>query len=133
MKRFLLISILLAVFAPARGQSPQENTYDVFQPIARYLGQGDAEKLSAWFADNLEIKVVSSTNDASKSQARQILKSFFETYSPQSFTIRHKTGNDRMRLGVGTLSAGGDNFTVTILVSNKDRNYMIQQLKIEKR
>ena len=27
----------------------QDNGYDVFNPIAKYITQGDAEKLSAWF------------------------------------------------------------------------------------
>ena len=134
MKRFLTILLCLLLLPAGRTSAQsQGGAYDIFQPISRYLGQGDADKLSAWFADNLEITVVSSTNDASKNQARQILKSFFDSYSPQGFSIRQKTGNGRMRLAVGKLSAGGENFTVTILVSSKEHGYLIQQLKIEKR
>ena len=51
--------------------------FDVFTPIAKYIRVGDADKLSAWFADNLEIVVISQTNDSSRNQARQIMKSFF--------------------------------------------------------
>ena len=35
--------------------SAQDKGYDVFNPIAKYISQGEAEKLSAWFSDNLEV------------------------------------------------------------------------------
>ena len=28
----------------------QDNGYDVFNPISKYLAKGDADKLSAWFS-----------------------------------------------------------------------------------
>ena len=34
--------------------SAQDSSYDVFNPISKYIACGDAEKLSAWFSDNLE-------------------------------------------------------------------------------
>ena len=67
----------------------QTDGYDVFVPIAKYIRMGDAEKLSAWFDDNLEISIISNTSDSSKNQAKQILKSFFESYSPREFNISH--------------------------------------------
>ena len=37
-----------------------------------------------------------------------------------------------MKYALGSLNAGGEVFTVTIFVSYKDKDYRIQQLKIEK-
>ena len=65
---------------------------DVFTPIAKYIENGDAESLSAWFSDNLEVAIFAKTNDASRNQAKQIMKSFFKTYTPRSFRLSHKAG-----------------------------------------
>lgn len=127
-----LIAILSSLFCaiPLSGQNSGE--YDVFIPIAKYIRQGDADKLSAWFASNLEIAVFSPANDVSCNQAKQIMKNFFDTYSPRSFTIDHMAGQGNMKYALGSLNAGGGMYRVTIFVSRKNRSYFIQQLKIEK-
>jgi len=104
----------------------------MFIPISKYIRQGDAEKLSAWFSDNLEISVFSESNETSRAQARQIMKSFFETYTPRTFDIEHTAGRSSMKYALGMLNAGGEVFEVTIFVSIKDNTYQIQQLKIQK-
>ena len=110
----------------------QDNGYDVFNPISKYLAQGDAEKLSAWFSDNLEVTIFSDSNDSSRNQARQIMKSFFRSYTPRSFEITHKAGRSNMKYALGTLNAGGEMFVVTIFVGYNDSSYKIQHLKIER-
>ena len=71
--------------------------YDVFVPICKYMAQGNADNLSAWFDDNLEIAVVSQGSNASKAQAKQIVKTFFENYTPRSFEVNHTAGRDKMQ------------------------------------
>ena len=130
-----ILSILIAsaaVFASASSLSAQDSGYDVFNPISKYLDSGDAERLSAWFSDNLEVSIFSTSNDSSRNQARQILKSFFKSYTPRSFVINHKAGRPNMKYALGTLNAGGEMFTVTIFVNFTDTECRIQQLKIER-
>ena len=110
----------------------QDNSYDVFNPISKYLALGDADKLSAWFSDNLEITIFSNSNDSSRNQARQIMKSFFRSYTPRSFEITHKAGRSNMKYALGTLNAGGEMFVVTIFVNYMDKDYRIQHIKIER-
>lgn len=127
---FLCLLTIFAMFLSQRTYA-QDNGYDVFNPIAKYLKLGDAEKLSAWFSDNLEITIFSDSNDSSRNQARQIMKSFFNSYTPRSFEITHKAGRSNMKYALGTLNAGGEVFIVTIFVNYKDNGYKIQHLKIE--
>lgn len=110
----------------------QDSSYDVFNPISKYIAKGDAEKLSAWFSDNLEVTIFSNSNDSSKNQARQIMKSFFRSYTPRSFEITHKAGRANKKYALGTLNAGGEMFVVTIFVNYADTDYRIQHLKIER-
>ena len=133
MKRYIvsaLTTALLCLFCA--GASAQESGYDVFNPIAKYLSSGDAEKLSAWFSDNLEVTIFSDSNDSSRNQALQIMKSFFRSYTPRSFEITHKAGRSNMKYALGTLNAGGERFIVTIFVSYNESSYKIQHLKIER-
>ena len=110
----------------------QDSSYDVFNPISKYIAKGDAEKLSAWFSDNLEVTIFSNSNDSSRNQAKQIMKTFFRSYTPRSFEITHKSGRSNKKYALGTLTAGGEMFIVTIFVNYKDQDYRIQHLKIER-
>ena len=133
MNRFIISALVAAVsFLAGAKVSAQDTSYDVFNPIAKYIAMGDADKLSAWFSDNLEVSIFSNSNDSSCNQARQIMKSFFKSYTPRSFEINHKAGRSNMKYALGTLNAGGELFTVTIFVSYKDSTYRIQHLKIER-
>lgn len=125
---FLASAVLfLCITAHAAGDG-----YDVFVPISKYLAKGDAESLSAWFADNLEITIMSNTTDSSKNQAKQILKSFFGTHTPRSFEINHTASRSNSKYALGYLNAGGELFEVTIFVSKCKDSYRIQQLKIDR-
>ncbi len=126
-----LVAAAVSLFVNA-DLSAQDSSYDVFNPISKYLAVGDAEKLSAWFSDNLEVTIFSNSNDSSRNQACQIMKTFFRSYTPRSFEITHKAGRSNMKYALGTLSAGGEMFMVTIFVNCKDTDYRIQQLKIER-
>ena len=128
----ILYFILAAALLIPTGSKAQDNAYDVFTPIAKYMALGDAERLSAWFSDNLEITIFSTSNDSSRSQALQIMKSFFKSYTPRSFDISHRAGRSNMKYALGTLNAGGEMFLVTIFVNFKDDGYKIQQIKIER-
>lgn len=129
--RILGVLAAFVMFACAE-VSAQETGYDVFNPISKYLACGDAEKLSAWFSDNLEVTIFSNSNDSSRNQARQIMKSFFRSYTPRSFEITHKAGRSNKKYALGTLSAGGEMFVVTIFVNYAETDYRIQHLKIER-
>lgn len=137
----LVISLLLAgpvasaqnfMIKKAVQSTTQDSGDNVFVPIGKYIASGNAEALSAWFADNLEIAVLAREIDASRAQARQIVKTFFDTYTPRSFDINHTAGRANMKYALGTLKAGGEVFNVTIFLSCKDNSYKIKQLKIER-
>lgn len=133
MRRYIFCVVtVFAVMLSVNRASAQDTGYDVFNPIAKYLASGDAEKLSAWFSDNLEVTIFSDSNDSSRNQARQIVKSFFRSYTPRSFEITHKAGRSNMKYALGTLNAGGEMFLVTIFVGYDNSAYKIQHLKIER-
>ena len=89
MKRILLISVLALLGFCSREASAQnsfvaDTSPDVFSPICKYIQTGDSDKLSAWFADNLELDV--GTLDAGGEQFRIIL--YVKTNEGRSY-IQH--------------------------------------------
>jgi len=134
MKPCLKLFFLIAGLALCGRLTAQPKGYDVFIPIGKYILQGDAASLSSWFADNLEVSILSNEVDASREQARQIVKSFFDTYTPRSFNITHTAGRANMKYALGTLNTGGDMFLLTIFICSNggDDRYRIQQFKVER-
>ena len=113
-------------------QSQSQSSTDVFTSIGKYIEAGDSEKLSAWFADNLELDITGSVNSCTRSQAKLIMKNFFNNNTPKKFSIIHKSGRPPMSYAVGSLSAGADKFRVIIYVRTDEGKNSIQQLRIEK-
>lgn len=130
MKKLLLIAIssLLTV----SGAMAQDKNQDVFTPIGKYIQSGDYEKLSAWFADNLELDILGAINNCTRNQAKLIMKNFFDNNTPKKFTIIHKSGKAPMKYAVGSLSAGGENFRIILYVKSTEENNSLEQIKIEK-
>ncbi|MBR3303204.1 MAG: DUF4783 domain-containing protein [Bacteroidales bacterium] len=134
MVRKAVISLLslFAALALCSAKGPQNSNADVFVPIAKYIQKGDADKLSAWFASNLEVEIFSNATECSRAQAKQIIKNFFEQYPPKSFSILHKSGNPPMKYAIGTLSAGGENLRVVLLVRTRTSSSEILRIRIER-
>ena len=105
---------------------------DELSSTAKYLGKGEVDNLAAWFSNSIELVLLGEANTCSRSQAKQILKAFYQAYTPRAFRITHKAAQGNVKYAVGNLSAGGTNFTVTIFLCMKEDCYDIHQLKFEK-
>ena len=132
MKKIYWLASILLTFLFAGPSTAQEGSQDVFTPIGKYLQAGDYEKLSAWFADNLELDMLGAVNNCTRNQAKLIMKNFFTNYTPKKFTIIHKSGKAPMKYAVGSLNAGGEHFRVILYVKTSDEKSYIEQLKVER-
>ena len=106
--KFCIVLLTLTFCLRADAQSRES---DVLIPIGKYIMQG---------------------GDVSKSQARQIVKSFFEAQTPQGFKITHTSGRNNMKYALGALNAGGETYSVTIFVTSKGGTYKIREFRIER-
>ena len=132
MKKIYWLASLLLTILFVGPSAAQEGSQDVFTPIGKYLQAGDYDKLSAWFADNLELDMLGAVNNCTRNQAKLIMKNFFTNYTPKKFTIIHKSGKAPMKYAVGSLSAGGERFRVILYVKTTDEKSYIEQLKVER-
>ena len=131
MKKVYWLAALLLTLLSVGPSSAQDKGQDVFTPIGKYLQAGDYEKLSAWFADNLELDMLGAVNNCTRNQAKLIMKDFFANHTPKKFTIIHKSGKAPMKYAVGSLSAGGERFRIILYVKTSDDKSYIEQLKVE--
>ena len=58
-----LLSVICCAWASAQTQQTRSASYNVFNPITKYIRMGDVEKLSAWFSDNLEISIANTATN----------------------------------------------------------------------
>ena len=135
------IALLLCLEAGAQSQfmtststrTQPQGEFSVFSSITKYLAAGDEAALSSWFADNLDVTVLSTSRNCSKKQAREILRSFFASNTPRSFQVSHRASEANKKYLIGLLNAGGELFQVTIYAtSTGQETYRIQQLSISR-
>ena len=134
MKKLLSVLAALVLLLPA-GLSAQNtgDGNDLFRPIARYLGSGDTARLSAWMAPYVDISVVSSLNITSRDHAIRILDDFFGSHTPGGLQITHIASQPNLKYAVGTLSAGGEKYSVTLFAVYTEKDgFKIQQIKIDR-
>ena len=134
-------ALLLSLKAGAQSQfmtstssrTQPQGEFSVFSSITKYLAAGDEVALSSWFADNLDVTVLSTSRNCSKKQAREILRSFFASNTPRSFQVSHRASEANKKYLIGLLNAGGELFQVTIYAtSTGQETYRIQQLSISR-
>lgn len=123
MKTILTISFLFLIsFAHATE----------FDQISTAIQKGNVEDLALFFSDNVEIKLLDTENVYSKSQARLVLKSFFEENKPQKFTISHQGGQESAKFAIGTLVAESGEFRVQFFMKKNGNKLYIQKFTVEK-
>ena len=127
----MIICLLLSMSAGMSLQA-QERMTDILLPVERYFSNGDVDSLSRWFAEALDVTIFSRSNESSSNQARQILQTFFNIYTPHECKISHVVDKNNIEYALGYLKAGGQNFMISLFISKQDSTCVIQQVKIEK-
>lgn len=105
---------------------------DLFSPVGKYLESGDCDKLSSWFADNLELEIQDESINCSRNQARLVLKEFFKQNPPSNFVILHKSTKDSLRYAIGQLIAGGESYNVVIYIKSSEGKNYIEHIGIKR-
>ncbi|MBN2348440.1 MAG: DUF4783 domain-containing protein [Bacteroidales bacterium] len=129
MKTFRNISILLVALAFSFGANSISN--DIPENIVSAIKSGNAKELAVYFNSSIELTLLSKEDIYSKEQAELILKNFFQTHVPNSFTLLHEGGKESSKYAIGKLKTSKGNFRVTILLKSQNNKLYIHQLRIE--
>jgi hypothetical protein len=126
MNKLITIFLLnMLVLFPLFGQT-------VPPDLVKAIREGNAESMSAYFHQSLEMTILEKDYDASKIQATRIMESFFKNHAPTAFTISFEGTKDQSKYAIGSLVTRDGVFRVNLFFLNKDGVRLIYYLSIEK-
>ena len=103
-----------------------------FDNIASAIRSGDASSLAKYFEGNVEINIKDAQNSYSKSQAEVVLKNFFSSHSPKSFTVAHQGASpEGSKYFIGNLSTAAGTYRTYVYAKQSGTNYVIQEIRFE--
>ena len=111
---------------------PQVLSQTVPAELVSAFGRGDADAVSEWFHQSLEMSILEKEYETSKNQATRILESFFKDHVPSGFRISFEGTKEQSKYAIGTLSTSNGNFRVNLFFLNKDGQRLLYYLSIEK-
>jgi len=150
MRKIVILSFVLASVL-GYGQKPQDElavakvkkvvfvskiavvfpSVDLKTSVETGFETANAKLIAQHFATNIDVSLLDKENLYSKSQAEQVLKTFFLENKPTKFTIIHQGKSSTTQYYIGSLETEKGNFRITVnikLVANKE---FISHLTIE--
>lgn len=124
-KNLVLILIPL-IFLSFKGLGPMDD-------VISALRNGNAETLSKFFDEVVDISMPEKSNSYSKSQATVIMKDFFSNYKVKSFEVIHKGQNNNSIYCIGNLQTSNGNFRTTLYLKQRGDKQLLQEIRIEEK
>ncbi|MFK8046418.1 MAG: DUF4783 domain-containing protein [Crocinitomicaceae bacterium] len=93
---------------------------------------GKADLLAKYFPANIDINVLGKSNLYSKSQAKQVLTTFFTKNSPSNFKVVHEGQSNGTKYFIGTYTSSGKDYRVTVNVKTVAGVEKISSISIER-
>lgn len=127
-RTILMVLILNIILAPLSAQSLD----DAFKQMKSALSVGDYNSLSKLFSESVDLTIRDTDGIYSKTQAKGVLKSFFENDKPKLFQITHQgSSTDGTVYAIGLYISVNRSYRVYALFKEKQGSVKIVQLQIE--
>jgi hypothetical protein len=117
------------IFIPVSVSGAQ--TEKIPEGIVLSFKAGNAEELSKFFHNNVELIILENEDVYSRSQAEQIIRKFFSEHKPEAFRIIFEGGKENSRYAIGSLKTPEKSYRVYILMKKQEDSPLIHQLRIE--
>jgi hypothetical protein len=95
------------------------------------LRSGNANELSRYFDDNVEVTLPVKSDSYSKAQAQLILKDFFANNDVRGFELKHKGDSPGGHYCIGTLQTKSGNFRAHIFMKSKGDKELVKELRFQ--
>lgn len=129
---FLLTFIPMISFSAVADDNPYTQ---VANAIATAISKGDAAGVAKYFDSSVDVTILGEDGTYSKSQAEQMLKSFFSKHRVDNFKIVHNVDspNGSSSSFVGQLTSGGKNYRLYVLMADSGSSKIVQEISIRER
>ena len=125
---FLIFSILLNITI---GQ-PHPSQENIIDNVVKAIKAMDAEKLSTYFSETVDLEAGESDGSFSNTQAKIIFKQFFNDYPLTSFSLNHQgSSNDGSKYFIGTYKTSKAEYRLYVLMKSQDEKMSIQEIQFE--
>jgi hypothetical protein len=121
------ISILLCAVMFLSSFTKTQDLNDVINAIKA----GNANSVSKFFDNTVEISLSGKSNNYSKSQAEAVLRDFFTSNLVKSFSIVHQGESGGSQFCIGTLVTNHGTYRTTVNLKQKGEKRMLQEIKFE--
>ena len=95
------------------------------------LRSGDADGLSKYFDDNVEVTLPVKSDTYSKAQAQVILKDFFDNNNVKGFELKHKGDSPGGHYCIGTLQTKSGNFRAHVFMKSKGNKEVVKEIRFQ--
>jgi|SRR6056297_223060 len=104
---------------------------EIPKDIAIAFKVGNADELSRYFNNTIELVILNKEDVYSRLQAKQIIDNFFIDHHPKTFEFVHQGGKEESKFAIGKLVTFNGTFRVYLLIKLKNDKPFIHQLRIE--
>jgi Domain of unknown function (DUF4783) len=132
MKNLFFVLLFAPFFALAN--TPADLGNPGLDAISKAISSGDADALSKYFAENLEISIMDKEASYTKTQATEVVRTFFGSNKPKGFSPVHN-GTSREssdQYCIGNMASANGNYRVYIYLKTTGGAVSIKELRFDK-
>ena len=111
--------------------------FSAFRPISglddviNALRSGNAQELSRYVDDNIEISLPDKSDSYSRAQAVMVLKDFFAHNNVSGFEVQFKGENGGSQFCVGKLQTKSGDYRTTVFMKTKDGKQLVKEIRFQ--
>lgn len=130
MKNLILLISCTLFFFTVQAQNSRPPMEDVVNAIKN----NRIEDMSKYFDNIVPVTINNTQTIYSRNQAEVVLKDFFDRNIPKDFLIMDNgSPNNTSKFIIGSLiTPSGTKYNIYILMKQKDNNYLLQEIRINK-
>lgn len=117
----VVIAFILSAFKPATG----------LDDVINALKAGNAQELSKYIDDNVEISLPDKTDNYSRAQSVMVLKDFFNNNGVIGFDVQFKGENGSGQYCIGDLKTRSGVYRTTVFMKSKDNKQVIKEIRFK--
>jgi len=108
------------------------NATPISDSLAAAFKSGNSTEISKHFGSSVDLSIPNNEGVYSNTQAKLILKTFFETNKPTGFSVVHNgDSKNNSQYSIGNLTTSKGTFRTYILYKEESKKVTILELKIE--
>lgn len=103
----------------------------ITEEVQSSLRTGNADKLSAWFDNNVTVTLPGTSDLYGKNAAASLLRDFFNSSGVKGFEAVHKGDNNNAQFIIGRVQTKKGPLRVTVFIKPKGDKQVVQEIKFE--